>query len=239
MVQHKAEPGPGVKGWDASLVIDCTPAQHDHLQKLIKESLSSGDWKSPRPELGEEIFLEGLPSWDFGVYQSELSNTLIDDRTGTGTLERACVVGGRTGASFAAQSKAAPTDTNFVMADGTKPKHQLQQTQSSGGRIGGPASGEVRSQNHVHMKTEAWAKTAEASGLGAARALPKPKYDLLELGKQMDDAIRRECFKEGTICFPVRKERKAIVALSMDFVVKNKWFCIVWKQRMKSWPGGW
>jgi hypothetical protein len=32
--------------------------------------------------------------------------------------------GGR--ASFAAQSKAAPTDTNFVMADGTKPKHQLQ-----------------------------------------------------------------------------------------------------------------
>jgi hypothetical protein len=76
-----AEPGPGVKGWDASLVIDCTSAQHDHLQKLIKESLSSGDWESPRPELGEGIFLEGLPSWDFGVYQSELSNKLIDDRT--------------------------------------------------------------------------------------------------------------------------------------------------------------
>jgi hypothetical protein len=73
-------------------------------------------------------------------------------------------------------------------------------------------------------------------GLGVPK---KPKYDLLELGKQMDDAIRRECFKEGTICFPVRKKRKAIVALSMDFVVKNKWFCTVWKQRVKSWPGGW
>ena len=32
---------------------------------------------------------------------------------------------------------------------------------------GGRASVEVRTQNHVHMKTEAWAKTAEASGLGA------------------------------------------------------------------------
>jgi hypothetical protein len=74
-------------------VIDCTPAQHAHLQKLIKESLSSGDWKSPRPELGQGIALEGLPAWDFGVYQSELSNKLIDDRTGNGTLERACVVG--------------------------------------------------------------------------------------------------------------------------------------------------
>jgi hypothetical protein len=34
---------------------------------------------------------------------------------------------------------------------------------------GGRASVEVRSQNHVHMKAEAWAKTAEASGLGAGR----------------------------------------------------------------------
>ena len=61
MTQRMAEPGPGVKGWDASLVIDCTPAQHDHLQNLIKESFSSGDWESPRPELGQGIFLEGLP----------------------------------------------------------------------------------------------------------------------------------------------------------------------------------
>jgi hypothetical protein len=36
----------------------------------------------------------------------------------------------------------------------------------NGGLAGGPALVEVRSQNHVHMKTEAWAKTAEASGLG-------------------------------------------------------------------------
>jgi hypothetical protein len=77
-------------------------------------------------------------------------------------------------------------------------------------------------------------------GLGVPK---KPKYDLLELGKQMDDAIRRECFKEGIICFPVRKKRKAIVALSTDFKMTSKCAtsacCTVWKQRVKSWPGGW
>ena len=58
MTQHKAEPGPGVKGWDTSLVIDCTHgagAQHaraspedDHgepFRRLHRE---------PRPELGQE-----------------------------------------------------------------------------------------------------------------------------------------------------------------------------------------
>jgi hypothetical protein len=80
MAQHMAEPGPGVKGWDVSLVIDCTPAQHDDLQELIKGSLS-GDWKSPRPEFGQGIFLEGLPAWDFGVYQSERAKKSIEVRT--------------------------------------------------------------------------------------------------------------------------------------------------------------
>jgi hypothetical protein len=94
MTQHMAEPGPGVKGWDTSLVIDCTPAQHAQLQELITADLSS-DCTGPRPELGQGIALEGLPSWDFGFYQSERSNKLIGDGTGTGTLERACVVGGR------------------------------------------------------------------------------------------------------------------------------------------------
>jgi hypothetical protein len=97
MTQHMAEPGPGVKGWDTSLVIDCTPAQHAHLQELITESLSS-DWRGPRPELGQGIALQGLPSWDFGVYQSERCNKL---------MERACVVGGL--ASCEAQRKASPS----------------------------------------------------------------------------------------------------------------------------------
>jgi hypothetical protein len=60
MTQHKAEPGPGVKGWDTSLVIDCTPAQHAHLQELVMARLSR-DCIGPRPELGQGIFLEGLP----------------------------------------------------------------------------------------------------------------------------------------------------------------------------------
>jgi hypothetical protein len=37
------------------------------------------------------------------------------------------------------------------------------------GLIGGPASGEVRSQHHIFSSPIAWAKTAEASGLGAGR----------------------------------------------------------------------
>jgi hypothetical protein len=180
MTQHMAEPGPGVKGWDASLVIDCTPAQHDHLQELIKWSLSSGDWKSPHPELGQGIALEGLPSWDFGVYQSERSNKLIDDGSGTGTLERACVVGGRIGGLAS------------VETDGLKMRN------------GGLASVEVRSQHHIFSPPLAWAKTAEASGLGVhtkpeprkpwrernkPRGQYKPKYDPIEFGRGMDVAM--------------------------------------------------
>ena len=33
VVQHMAEPGPGVKRWDTGLVIDCTPAQRAHISK--------------------------------------------------------------------------------------------------------------------------------------------------------------------------------------------------------------
>jgi hypothetical protein len=54
----------------------------------------------------------------------------------------------------------------------------------------------------------------------------------------MDDAIRRECFKEGK-SVSGRGKRKAVVALSMDFKVNNKRFCTAWKHQMKSWPGGW
>jgi hypothetical protein len=76
-------------------------------------------------------------------------------------------------------------------------------------------------------------------GLGfSSQSQRKPKYELLELGKQMDDAILRECFKEGkSVCGKVK--RKAAVALSMGVPVKTKVFCTAWKQRMKSWPGGW
>jgi hypothetical protein len=67
----------------------------------------------------------------------------------------------------------------------------------------------------------------------------KPTYDPQQpLGKQMDDAIRRECFKEGKpVCG--KGKRKATVALSMGVSIENKVFCTAWKQRMQSWPGGW
>jgi hypothetical protein len=97
-------------------------------------------------------------------------------------------IGGR--ASFAAQSKAAPTDTNFVMADGTtKPKHQLQQTQSRGGRasverngeqmgIGGRASVELRSKHHIFSPPELGAGVPQGalpfSGMPWGSDLPWP-----------------------------------------------------------------
>jgi hypothetical protein len=225
-----AEPGPGVKGWDASLVIDCTPAQHAHLQKLIKKSLSSGDWESPRPELGEGIFLVDLPSWDFGVYMSQLSQTLIDDGTGSGTLERACVVGGR--ASFEAQSKAAPTDTDFVMADGiTKPTNQWQETSSKGGLIGGPASVEVRSKNHIFSTPLVWATNAMDSGFGhcvAARPGSQPRYDPIEFGREMDVAISG-FFKVGTP-LPGLGKRKVLLADVMGLKIRSTKFCAAWDQ---------
>jgi hypothetical protein len=66
----------------------------------------------------------------------------------------------------------------------------------------------------------------------------KPKYDPLELGKQMDDAIRRECFKDGkSVCG--KGKRKAAVALSMGVGVQNKQFSAAWAHRKKNWPGGW
>jgi hypothetical protein len=146
-----AEPGPGVKGWDASLVIDCTPAQHDHLQELIKESLSSGDWESPRPELGEGIFLEGLPSWDFGVYMSQVNQTLIDDGSGTGTLERACVVGGKKSAEKARESK--PRDPNHLMkGTGVLAENDLEQRCSEGGSA--DAKPETKKAKNYHPNPE-------------------------------------------------------------------------------------
>jgi hypothetical protein len=57
MTQHMAEPGPGVKGWDISLMIDCTPVQHAHLQELIMARLSR-DCTEPRLELGQGIALK-------------------------------------------------------------------------------------------------------------------------------------------------------------------------------------
>jgi hypothetical protein len=44
-----------------------TGPQHAHIQELITANLSS-DCTGTRPELGQGIFLEGLPWWDFGVY---------------------------------------------------------------------------------------------------------------------------------------------------------------------------
>jgi hypothetical protein len=52
MVQHKAERGPDVDGWDLGLVIDCTKEQHKCLQKLVVLHLAK-DRLSNRPHLGE------------------------------------------------------------------------------------------------------------------------------------------------------------------------------------------
>jgi hypothetical protein len=94
MVQHKAERGPNVPGWDCTLVLDCTREQHDRLQQLIKQDLAKG--RAPtRPPLGEGIRLEDMQDWDLGAYMSVLSNMLVDD--GTGTMVRACVKGGKEG----------------------------------------------------------------------------------------------------------------------------------------------
>ena len=131
------------------------------------------------------------------------------------------------------------------MADGiTKPTNQWQETTSKGGTVAAVANAGRRRKRNEDDQGAYTTEDLEGGntqyaidlGLGVPK---KPKYDLLELGKKMDDAIRRECFKEGTICFPARRERKAIVALSMGFKVRNKWFGIVWKQRVSSWPGGW
>jgi hypothetical protein len=75
-VQHKAERGPNVEGWDLTLVIDCTKEQHERLQKLIGHQLAE-DRLVNRPDLGKGV--EGGACWDLGVYMSEISNKLVGD----------------------------------------------------------------------------------------------------------------------------------------------------------------
>jgi hypothetical protein len=91
-VQHKAERGANVEGWDLTLVIDCTKEQHERLQELIGHQLAE-DRLVNRPDLGKGV--EGGACWDLGVYMSEISNKLVDDGTGKGTTVRACVEGGK------------------------------------------------------------------------------------------------------------------------------------------------
>jgi hypothetical protein len=176
MTEHMAEPGPGVTGWDSSLVIDCTPAQHAQLQELITADLSS-DCIGPRPEIGEGIELEGLPSWDVGVYQSERNNKLIDDGTGNGTLERACVVGGK-------------------------------------------KSVEVRTQHHIISSPFAWAKTAEASGLGVERF---EGYNLGRSNTEADkDAIKRAATQQEVRFATTRCKKKLGVAKALNINSKDR-----------------
>ena len=69
MVQHKAERGPDVEGWDLTLVIDCTKEQHERLQELIGHQLAE-DRLVNRPDLGKGV--ESGACWDLGAYMSEL-----------------------------------------------------------------------------------------------------------------------------------------------------------------------
>jgi hypothetical protein len=95
-VQHKAERGPNVDGWDLTLVIDCTKEQHERLQKLIGHQLAE-DRLPNRPDLGKDV--DSGARWDLGVYMSELANTLVGDGTGSGTTVRSCVKGGKKAAN--------------------------------------------------------------------------------------------------------------------------------------------
>jgi hypothetical protein len=101
MVQHKAERGPDVEGWDLTLVIDCTKEQHERLQQLIGHQLAE-DRLPNRPDLGKGV--ESGACWDLGVYLSEIgkigSNKQVDDGTGKGTTLRACVKGGKKSANM-------------------------------------------------------------------------------------------------------------------------------------------
>ena len=53
-VQHKAERGANVEGWDLTLVIDCTKEQHERLQALVVLDLAK-DHLPNRPDLGKDV----------------------------------------------------------------------------------------------------------------------------------------------------------------------------------------
>jgi hypothetical protein len=69
VVQHKAERGAKVNGWDLALVVDCPKEQHERLQELIGYHLAKGR-SSNRPDLGKGV--ESGACWDLGAHMSEL-----------------------------------------------------------------------------------------------------------------------------------------------------------------------
>jgi hypothetical protein len=149
-------------------------------------------------------------------------------------------------ASVEQRKESPPRDPNHKMADGSAPENDLQQFTSESGNAGSKnrqqrLKGEDQKVYEVGYFEGHSSQHLRDLGLGVssnADSRRKPKYDLLELGKKMDEAITRECFKEGkSVCG--KGKRKAAVALSMGVLIENKVFCTAWKQRMKSWPGGW
>jgi hypothetical protein len=74
-VQHKAERGPHVEGWDLTLVIDCSKEQHERLQELIALDLAKDRLKI-RPDLGKDV--DSGACWDLGVYMSEIGKIGAD-----------------------------------------------------------------------------------------------------------------------------------------------------------------
>jgi hypothetical protein len=81
---------------------------------------------------------------------SQVCQTLIDDRTGTGTLERACVVGGRASAEKARESK--PRDPDHVMkGTGERAENDLQQRTSEAGSASAEKARESKPRDPDHV----------------------------------------------------------------------------------------
>jgi hypothetical protein len=71
-VQHKAERGGDVDGWDLALAIHCPKKQHGRLQELVVLNLAKDRLPNRRPawaDLGKGV--ESGECWDFGVYMAE------------------------------------------------------------------------------------------------------------------------------------------------------------------------
>jgi hypothetical protein len=88
------------------------------------------------------------------------------------------LAGGKIGgpASFAAQSKAASTDSDYLMADGTKPKNQREQTCSIGGRTDLKPEAKNAKKYHSNPENEdgfnsKWEEQAQRGSLQRKQAL--------------------------------------------------------------------
>jgi hypothetical protein len=132
-----------------------------------------------------------------------------------------CKRGGKKGgtASVEKARESKPRSSYHVMkGTGDRAENDLQQRTSEAGS----ASAKVRSQNQVLLKTEAWAKTAEASGLGAGRF---EGYNLGYTGG-FDQAADKDAIVEAATQPEVvslsRSKKKLAVARALNINSKDR-----------------